>query len=145
MRILQFIAVLFVLNPTFAGATLVNTSWYGPGFEGRQMASGRKFHSNDTTIAAHKSLPLGTRITIENPATGKKISVIVQDRGPHKKDRALDLSRAAAEMLGFVRKGIAQLEVVSVALPSSMQAGMSGIDEQCLVDGVLSGEDTLPA
>jgi rare lipoprotein A len=141
VRILTFIAVLFVLNPTIAGAALVKTSWYGSGFEGRRMASGKEFRSNDATIAAHKSLPFGTTLYVRNPKTGKKTAVVIQDRGPYKKGRELDLSHAAASNLGMVQTGVADLEVILAVLPPALQAGMSGLDEQCLVDGVLSGEE----
>lgn len=73
-------------------------SWYGADFHGRRTASGARYDMNEYT-AAHKSLPFGTILRVENPATGKAILVEVTDRGPFVRKRVVDLSRAAARML----------------------------------------------
>ncbi|MCC6813007.1 MAG: septal ring lytic transglycosylase RlpA family protein [Rubrivivax sp.] len=75
-------------------------SWYGPGFHGRLTASGERFDQNDLT-AAHKTLPFGTRVLVHSPRTGKQVVVRINDRGPFVRGRVIDLSKAAARMLGL--------------------------------------------
>jgi rare lipoprotein A len=79
-------------------------SWYGPGFHGRRTANGERFNRYALT-AAHKTLPLGTRLSVFNPRTGKQIVVRINDRGPYIGRRVLDLSEAAATALGFKSRG----------------------------------------
>ncbi|MGL5722126.1 MAG: septal ring lytic transglycosylase RlpA family protein [Brevinema sp.] len=79
-------------------------SWYGEQFEGKPTASGEVFSMNGLT-AAHKSLPFGTRLEIENLGNGKKVEVRVNDRGPFVENRILDISKQAAEILDFVGEG----------------------------------------
>ena len=79
-------------------------SWYGPGFHGRTTANGEKFDMYELT-AAHKTLPFGTRVVVHNPRTGKEVVVRINDRGPYAKGRVIDLSKAAANALGFKSRG----------------------------------------
>lgn len=79
-------------------------SWYGPGFHGRQTASGELFDMGELT-AAHKTLPFGTRVLVQNPRTGKEVVVRINDRGPFTPGRVIDLSRAAAAALGIKARG----------------------------------------
>ncbi|MGL5255096.1 MAG: septal ring lytic transglycosylase RlpA family protein [Brevinema sp.] len=79
-------------------------SWYGEQFEGKPTASGEVFSMNSLT-AAHKTLPFGTRLEIENLGNGKKVEVRINDRGPFAENRILDLSKQAAEILDFVSEG----------------------------------------
>ena len=79
-------------------------SWYGPGFHGRTTANGEKFDMYELT-AAHKTLPFGTRVMVFNPRTGKSVVVRINDRGPYAKGRVIDLSKAAANALGFKARG----------------------------------------
>jgi rare lipoprotein A len=81
-------------------------SWYGERFHGRKTASGETYDMFAFT-AAHKTLPLGTRLRVFCPSTGNTIEVEVNDRGPFHGDRILDLSFAAARRLGFARQGTA--------------------------------------
>lgn len=83
-------------------------SWYGPGFHGRKTANGEKFNMNALT-AAHRRLPLGTIIRVENPANGEYQIVRINDRGPYIKGRMIDLSYRAAKDLGFDDKGITKV------------------------------------
>jgi len=105
----------------------VLASWYGPGFEGRLMADGQRFRTNDPTIAAHRTLSLGTKLFVENPANGRCLAVIVKDRGPYVRGRDLDLSYAAAERLGYVSRGVARLVVVSRGLHGKRGSPSSSI------------------
>lgn len=88
-------------------------SWYGGRFHGRRAASGEVFDRTRLT-AAHRTLPFGTRVRITNLKNGQSVRVRVTDRGPYKKSRIVDLSKAAADQLGFTASGIApvRLEVI---------------------------------
>ena len=85
-------------------------SWYGRPFHGRRTASGQIFNMNAFT-AAHRTLPLGTRVRVTNLANGRSVVVIINDRGPFVKGRIIDVSRHAARRLGFQRKGTARVRV----------------------------------
>lgn len=74
-------------------------SWYGRQFHGRRTASGRRFDMHELT-AAHRSLPFGSLVQVENTRTGKVIMVEITDRGPFIRRRVIDLSYAAARELG---------------------------------------------
>lgn len=84
-------------------------SWYGKQFHGKKTASGEPFDMNDYTCA-HRTLPFGTRILIENPKNGKSVVVKVNDRGPYAKGRVIDLSMAAAKKLGTMLGGVAYVD-----------------------------------
>jgi len=88
-------------------------SYYGKGFHGRKTASGDRFSQNEMT-AAHRQLPLGTKVMVENRETGEQVEVKITDRGPYadKKRRIIDLSKAAANSIGLVEEGIAPVRVV---------------------------------
>jgi rare lipoprotein A len=77
-----------------------NASWYGPGFDGRRTASGERFNRNALT-AAHKTLPLHSRVRVTNLANNKSVVVKINDRGPYVRKRIIDLSQAAARAIGL--------------------------------------------
>lgn len=85
-------------------------SWYGPGFAGRRTASGEVFDPTQLT-AAHRTLPFGTQLRVTNLANGRSVVVRINDRGPFKPGRIIDLSRAAAEQLGMIGSGTAQVRL----------------------------------
>ena len=85
-------------------------SWYGPKFHGRRTANGEIFDMNLLT-AAHPTLPMPVRARVTNLENGKSIIVRINDRGPFAKDREIDLSRKAAEVLGFRDKGTTSVRV----------------------------------
>jgi rare lipoprotein A len=87
---------------------LVSASWYGSQHQGRLMANGQPFNMYADTVA-HKSLPLGTKLTITNPQNGNSVKVQVTDRGPYIAGRSLDLSYSAARKLGVVENGVAKV------------------------------------
>lgn len=87
--------------------TLTVASWYS---SGRWTASGQRFDPNGFTVA-HKTLPFGTKLKLTNPENGKSIIATVNDRGPFHRGRGLDVSRGAAQQLGFIGKGITKLEM----------------------------------
>jgi rare lipoprotein A len=78
--------------------------------EGTQTASGEKFDTHDLT-AAHPTLPFGTKLRVTNVATGRSVTVRVNDRGPYVPGRIVDVSYSAAESLGMVGKGIANVKL----------------------------------
>ena len=89
-------------------------SFYGQGFAGRRTASGRRFRPQDL-IAAHRTLPLGSRVRVTNLANGRAVTVRIVDRGPFGRNRRrgciIDLSRAAASRLGFAEAGLARVRL----------------------------------
>lgn len=74
------------------------------------MANGQRYRKNKLT-AAHKTLPLGTKIKVINYQNGKAVKVRVTDRGPHTKGRMVDLSLAAARRLGMLKAGVAPVKI----------------------------------
>lgn len=91
-------------------------SWYGEQFQGDTTASGETFNMNALT-AAHRDLPLGTRIRVTNLHNHRSVILRINDRGPFVPGRLLDVSRAAARLLGFSRAGTARVRVDVVRLP----------------------------
>jgi rare lipoprotein A len=91
-------------------------SFYGSDFEGRRTANGERYRGAEFT-AAHKTLPFGTRIRITHVRTGRTVEVRVNDRGPHRKGRIVDLSHRAAEALGILRDGLAKVTLEVLAAP----------------------------
>jgi len=92
-----------------AGPRVVRTitgsaSFYANSLAGRRTASGVRYNPREM-VAAHPSLPFGSRLRVTNEANGKVVEVKVVDRGPFARGRVLDLSRVAAEKLDFIRRG----------------------------------------
>ena len=85
-------------------------SWYGPDFHGKPTSSGEIYDMYQLTCA-HNSFPLGTTVMVTNLENGKSIEVKVNDRGPFVKERIIDLSYAAAQILGVWEKGTAYVKV----------------------------------
>jgi rare lipoprotein A len=85
-------------------------SWYGPNFHGRSTANGEIYNQTRLT-AAHPTLPLPSYVEVTNRANGRTIVVRVNDRGPYKRGRILDLSARAAQLLGYQSNGTAQVRV----------------------------------
>jgi rare lipoprotein A len=90
-------------------------SWYGKQQHGRKTASGERFSRQQLT-AAHRSLPLGTKVKVTNLRTKQQVVVTINDRGPYadKKRRIIDLSEAAAKRIGIREQGTERVEVVVV-------------------------------
>lgn len=98
------VAAALLSFSTAAYAQCGGASWYGPGFHGKKAASGQTFNENAMT-AAHRSLPFGTKVTVEDQRTGKQVQVTINDRGPFVGGRIIDLSKEAATRLGFRNRG----------------------------------------
>jgi len=91
-------------------------SYYHDSLHGNKTASGQIYDKNKIS-AAHKSLPLGTRVRVTDLRTGKSIEARVNDRGPFVKGRIIDLSRQAAKELGLLKKGITKVKVEVLSVP----------------------------
>lgn len=85
-------------------------SYYADKFNGKKTASGEKF-SNRQLTAAHPSLPFGTMVRVTNTANGRSVDVRINDRGPFKGGRIIDISKAAAQKIDMVKAGIATVTV----------------------------------
>ncbi|NEQ44357.1 MAG: septal ring lytic transglycosylase RlpA family protein [Leptolyngbya sp. SIOISBB] len=91
---------------TFSGTA----SWYGPGFHGRQTASGERFNRNAMT-AAHRTLPFGTQVVVTNVSNNQQVVVRINDRGPFSHGRVIDLSEGAAREIGLHLAGVGTVRV----------------------------------
>ena len=89
-------------------------SWYGDHWQGRTTASGKPFDDRKLT-AAHRTLPLNTRVRVTNLRTGISVEVTITDRGPYAEGRVIDLSKAAAKKLGMVKEGLMPVRIQNVA------------------------------
>jgi rare lipoprotein A len=89
-------------------------SWYGDHWQGRTTASGQPFDDRKLT-AAHRTLPLNTRVRVTNLKTGRSVEVTITDRGPYTDGRVIDLSKAAAKKLGMVKEGLVPVRIQNVA------------------------------
>lgn len=85
-------------------------SWYGPKFHGKSTANGDRFNQ-DALTAAHKTLPLPSMVRVTNLQNGRTLMVMVNDRGPFSRGRVIDVSRRAAQLLGFEQQGVAKVKV----------------------------------
>ena len=91
-------------------AEKVTASWYGEEHQNKITAGGLPFDAHQNTVA-HRTLPLGTKLRLVNPENGRAAVGRVADRGPYIRGRDLDVSLALAKKLGFVRKGVTELEI----------------------------------
>jgi rare lipoprotein A len=85
-------------------------AWYGVPFHGRQTASGERFDMNELT-AAHRRLPLGSLVRVTNLSNRKSVVVRINDRGPWRGERIIDLSYGASKALGLVQRGVGRVRL----------------------------------
>ena len=85
-------------------------SYYARSFQGKETASGETFNQNEL-VAAHKTLPFDTRVEVTNLENGKQVTVRINDRGPFKPGRIIDLSRVAANRIDLLEDGIAPVRI----------------------------------
>ncbi len=103
--------MLFILSS--CGKYVTETgkaSYYGDEFVHRKMANGKKFSQHKLT-AAHKTLPLGTKVKVINLTNHQRVKVRITDRGPFVTGRIIDLSKKAARRINMVNDGVAQVEL----------------------------------
>jgi Lytic transglycolase len=98
-----------------------HASWYGPGLAGRKTATGERFSPSKMTAAA-KGLPLGSQVVVTNPTNGHSVTVRINDCGPLKHGRKLDLSQRAARQLGIIHRGSAVVKVKVIHAPRGAPA-----------------------
>jgi rare lipoprotein A len=99
------------------GETQIGTaSWYGDKEHGGKTANGERFSKYDYT-AAHKTLPIGTMVRVTNLENGRDVIVRINDRGPFKKGRIIDLSYAPAKSIGMIGRGTARVKVEVLSAP----------------------------
>jgi rare lipoprotein A len=112
--------------PPSAGLEEVGfASWYGAPHQGRRTASGEVYDMNQLT-AAHRTMPFGTRLLVTNRDTSQSVEVRVNDRGPFVDNRILDVSYAAARVLGAVGPGVIPVRLRVIALPGGTAAAGGG-------------------
>ena len=90
-------------------------SYYSDKLAGRPTANGEPYDPRALT-AAHRTLPFGTKVDVARP-DGRHVTVRINDRGPHKRGRVIDLSRRAAEEIGLVKEGVGEVALRVVWLP----------------------------
>jgi rare lipoprotein A len=99
-------------------------SWYGEKFHGRSTANGEKFDMNELT-AAHRTLPMPSLVRVINLDNGRALKLKVNDRGPFARGRIIDVSRRAAQLLGFRYRGTARVRVEIIADESRGMAALA--------------------
>lgn len=113
---LRFYLIILILILPLAAIFTQETgmaSYYAQKFAGRRTASGSRYHP-DSLTCAHKTYPFGTRLLVRNPKNNAEVVVKVTDRGPHTRNRMIDLSYSAARQLDIIRQGVALVEVTRV-------------------------------
>ena len=116
-------------------------SWYGEDFHGKYTANGEVFDLNALS-AAHRTLPMPTIVEVTNLENGRSLALRVNDRGPFARGRIIDVSRRAAQLLGFEGQGTAKVRV-RILVPESIQAASlarrNGSDEKSIADPARAG------
>ncbi|GAA4310735.1 septal ring lytic transglycosylase RlpA family protein [Nibribacter koreensis] len=132
-KIYHAIVVLFISIITFAPTASAQevgetqkglASWYGAKYHGRKTSSGEVYNRHKLT-AAHNGLPLGTVVKVTNLSNGESVTVKINDRGPFKGRRIIDLSEAAAKKIHYRNAGLTEVSVEVVELPQSYMAKRS--------------------
>ena len=111
IQLTVFFLILSVTS-TFAQKT-GKASFYSSRLQGRHTSDGGKYHP-DSLTCAHLTYPFGTLLQVRNPKNDKVVFVKVTDRGPHTRNRLIDLSYSAAKQLDIVRAGIASVEITKL-------------------------------
>jgi len=108
------------VDTTLAADQVGLASWYGADFQGKPTASGQIFDEEKLT-AAHRTLPLRSRVRVTNLENGRSVEVRINDRGPYVPGRVLDLSSRAAKSIGMHKEGLAlvRIEVLPLELASA--------------------------
>jgi rare lipoprotein A len=102
-------------------------SYYADHFEGRRTASGESYRRAELT-GAHRKVPFGTRVRVVRVDDGRFVEVRINDRGPYGKGRVIDLSRAAAEALGMMERGVVRVRIEPLSSPA-IEAALGEADE----------------
>ncbi len=122
-----FLSFLFILFIGFGQPVLAQNadktqtgtaSWYGTKYHGRKTSSGERYNKNEMT-AAHNGLPFGTKVKVTNLSNNKSVIVRINDRGPFKGERIIDVSEEAARQLSFRNAGLSKVKVEVVEDPET--------------------------
>lgn len=114
-------AVVGSMSQAEAASQCGKASWYSMG---SKTASGERMNAS-ALAAAHRSLPFGTQVRVENLNNGKSVVVRINDRGPFAGGRVIDLTRGAAERIGMVRSGVAPVKVTVVGGGGTLKSNCS--------------------
>lgn len=109
-KILFTLISYFLICIASAQVQTGKASFYADKFDGHPTASGEKYRHNKLT-GAHKTLPFGTKVKVTNLANNQSVEITINDRGPYVEGRIVDVSKSAAEKLGFVNQGIAEVKL----------------------------------
>lgn len=119
LKIASFFSLMMLMLTLLTAQTEKGeASYYADSFQGKPTANGEPYDRNKLT-AAHRTLPFGTRLRVTRTDNGKSVVVRVNDRGPHKAGRVVDLSYAAAAQIGLVRDGVAPVKIEVVGSSST--------------------------
>ncbi len=133
-------ACAFLSGEAVAGTQCGKAAWYD--LSGK-TASGERSNGRLLT-AAHRTLPFGTKVKVENLGNGRAVIVRINDRGPYGGGRVIDLSKAAADKLGYIRAGVAKVRVSVVdGDPSDLPSNCSGTKPP-VIEASLSPSDDVP-
>ncbi|MBO9667438.1 MAG: septal ring lytic transglycosylase RlpA family protein [Bdellovibrio sp.] len=115
-RGLMGLLLIFATLPSCASPLKVGSSrtgkasWYGADHHGQKTASGEIFDMKEMT-AAHRTLPMDSKVRVTNLSNGKSVVVRINDRGPFSKGRLIDVSESAARELGMLKKGVVNVRI----------------------------------
>lgn len=135
--LLAFLLFLLASAPRLEAQEEGFASYYHHRFHGRMTASGERHDKNDLT-AAHRTYPFGTYLLVTNLENMRRVVVRVTDRGPHRRNRLIDLSEAAARKLRFRKRGLARVRVEEVPAGIDLRTldllcpRLSGLDTEAL-------------
>ncbi len=101
-------------------------SWYGRMFHGRKTSNGETYDMHGRT-AAHKTLPMNTRLLVQNLENGRETVVRINDRGPFVTGRIIDLTQTAAKEIGMIRKGTARVRITALGESVSLKSDRGNI------------------
>ncbi|MDQ8006264.1 MAG: septal ring lytic transglycosylase RlpA family protein [Pedobacter sp.] len=111
---MRILILLFAVTLLLACSPKVSqtgkASYYADKFNGKKTASGVTFR-NSKKIAAHKTLPFGTKVKVTNLSNGKSTKVVIQDRGPHVAGRIIDLSKKSARKIDMINQGVGNVKI----------------------------------
>ena len=141
MYLKSFITLLLLNSFSFCAETIGDASWYGEKFQGKPTASGEPFDMHAYTTA-HRTLPFGTILTVTNLSNNKSVEVRVNDRGPVKENRIVDLSYQAAKEIGIVQEGVAEVSIEEKT--SGEKSTASPVAKQTKVKALIPCDESNP-
>jgi rare lipoprotein A len=133
IKFLWHFTFIFFVVTSYAQTQSGKASFYADKFEGAPTASGEKYKHNKLT-AAHKTLPFGTIVKVTNVSNKKTVEVVINDRGPWVENRVIDLSKSAAEKLGFINQGVADVEIEILDAGDGRQSNQVKTVDNVVVD-----------